>query len=70
MEKFRVKVVDAICGAGKTTAAINYINHPSNSGERFMYVTPYLTEVQRIKESTLSKIIMNIKMLGYLMPMW
>lgn len=51
MEKFRVKVVDAICGAGKTTAAINYINHPSNSGERFMYVTPYLTEVQRIKES-------------------
>lgn len=49
-EKTKVKVVDAVCGAGKTTAAINYINDKSNDGQRFMYVTPYLTEVQRIKE--------------------
>lgn len=33
-----------------TTAAINYINSPYNAGSRFMYVTPYLNEVQRIKE--------------------
>jgi len=55
MNEIKVKVIDAICGAGKTTAAINYINHPSNVGERFMYVTPYLTEVQRIKETCVDK---------------
>lgn len=36
-------------GRGKTTAAINYMNAPENAEKRFMYVTPYLAEVSRVK---------------------
>lgn len=44
-----VNIVDEIMGKGKTTAAINYIN--KSIGERFLFITPYLKEVKRIKES-------------------
>ena len=43
-----VKVCDSIMGAGKSSAAITYINeHP---GEKFIYITPYLDEAARIKK--------------------
>lgn len=42
-----VTVVDARMGRGKTSAAIRYINENRES-RRFLFVTPYLTEVQRI----------------------
>lgn len=44
-----IKVVDAPCGMGKTSAAINYMN--ANKEDRFLYITPYLDEVKRIKEN-------------------
>ena len=47
-------VVDAICGAGKTTALINMINN-SSEDEKFLYITPFLDEVKRIKESCPNK---------------
>lgn len=39
-------VIDEIPGAGKTCAAINFINNSPN--EKFLYVTPFKTEVNRI----------------------
>jgi hypothetical protein len=42
-----INVVDAPMGRGKTTALINYINE-SDDNVRYLYITPYLTEVQRI----------------------
>ena len=43
----KVKVLDVIMGGGKTSGMINYMNsHKGN--EKFIFVTPYLTEVQRI----------------------
>lgn len=42
-----IYVCDAIMGAGKSSAAINHINQ---SEEKWLYCTPYLTEVQRVKE--------------------
>ncbi|MCU1805167.1 hypothetical protein NVV31_07075 [Cytobacillus firmus] len=59
-----IKVIDAICGAGKTSYAIQYINGQAfqvgfgdsktyTSDKRFIYVTPFLSEVKRIKESTI-----------------
>ncbi|WP_191566223.1 hypothetical protein [Metabacillus idriensis] len=59
-----IKVIDAICGAGKTSYAIQNINGQAiqvgfgdrityTSDKRFIYVTPFLSEVKRIKESTL-----------------
>ena len=42
-----VTVVDARMGRGKTSAAIRYIQENRDS-HRFLFVTPYLSEVQRI----------------------
>lgn len=49
-----VKIVDCICGGGKTSAAINMINQ-SRMAERYLYITPFLEEVTRIKTSCASK---------------
>lgn len=43
----KVKVCDAIMGAGKTSAAINMMNR--NPGRRYMFITPYLNEIDRIQ---------------------
>ena len=48
-----VYVVDEIMGAGKSTAAINYIN--GSEDERFIVITPYLDEVERYKRSCAKK---------------
>ena len=43
----KIKIVDARMGRGKTSAAIEYMQSNS-SNKRFLYITPYLTEVERI----------------------
>lgn len=45
----KVHIVDAPCGAGKTSAAIQMMNE--SNGGKFLFITPFLNEVQRIKES-------------------
>lgn len=42
-----VKVCDALCGSGKTSAAIRLMNERTD--HKFIFVTQYLTEVARIK---------------------
>ena len=44
----KVNIIDAIMGAGKTTSAINYIKEHGEE-KNFIYITPYLTEVERIE---------------------
>lgn len=47
-----IKIIDAPMGAGKTTAIINRLkDHNLNTQERFIYITPYLSEVERLKEN-------------------
>lgn len=43
-----IKVVDARMGRGKSTAAIRFINQHKKT-RKFMYVTPFLTEVARFR---------------------
>ena len=50
----QINIVDSIMGAGKTSAAINYINSSSDD-KKFMYVTPYIKEVDRIIEKCPTK---------------
>jgi hypothetical protein len=50
----RVNVVDTIMGGGKTSAAINYINSTGDE-VRFLYITPFLSEVERVIRSCPSK---------------
>ena len=46
----KVKIVDSICGSGKTSAIINMINE-DKSDMKYIYITPFLTEVKRIKDT-------------------
>lgn len=44
-----ITVIDAICGAGKTSWAIQYMKDKSTFGEKnFIYVTPFLEEIERV----------------------
>ena len=42
-----IYIIDAPMGSGKTTGAIKMMN--SNREKKFLYITPYLTEVDRIE---------------------
>lgn len=42
-----IKVCDSIMGSGKSSAAINYMNAHKHD-KKFIYITPYLTETDRI----------------------
>ena len=42
-------VVDCIMGSGKSSAAINFINH-SPRDKKFLVITPYLDEIKRYKQ--------------------
>lgn len=46
----KITVVDSIMGAGKTTYAIQLIKSASPL-DRFIYITPFLTEIERIIKS-------------------
>jgi len=46
MYKEKVSIIDSGCGSGKSSWAIKYMN--KNKDKKFLYVTPYLKEVDRI----------------------
>lgn len=52
----KINVVDDICGSGKTTWAIQMLNK-SEDGEKFIYVTPFLSEIERVIEATNAKFL-------------
>ena len=45
----KTKIIDMPMGTGKTTGLINYMN--SNPENKYMFITPFLDEVQRIKDA-------------------
>lgn len=47
VDSIAIKIIDAPCGAGKTTWAIQQINH--NSETSYVYCTPFLDEIDRIR---------------------
>lgn len=49
MFKSKVSVIDSRCGSGKTEWSIRYMNESKD--KRFIFVTPYLSEVDRILKS-------------------
>ncbi|MGO1061086.1 hypothetical protein ACTL32_18390 [Planococcus sp. FY231025] len=50
----RVKVIDAVMGAGKTTFALSHIDQ-APADEKFIYVTPFLDEIQRVIKTVKSR---------------
>lgn len=53
--KPKINIVDEIMGGGKTSWAIDFMNN-SNFEKKFIYITPYLDEVKRIKDNVRSRI--------------
>lgn len=43
-------VIDSLMGRGKTTYAINHIN--KNKHQQFLFITPFISECQRVSEAT------------------
>lgn len=50
----KIQVVDAVMGAGKTTWAFNYIES-SPANKKFIYITPFLSEVDRVIKAVKSR---------------
>ncbi|MFD2334377.1 hypothetical protein ACFSR7_34470 [Cohnella sp. GCM10020058] len=50
-----INVIDAPCGYGKTSWAIQYMNEMHRDSHRFIYVTPFLDEVKRVKAAVLNR---------------
>ncbi|MEG1502093.1 MAG: DEAD/DEAH box helicase family protein [Synergistaceae bacterium] len=59
----KVNIVDMAMGSGKTCAAINYIN-AAPTEEKFIVITPYLTEVDRFINCCKEKNIQQPKNYG------
>lgn len=57
-----IKVIDAIMGVGKTEFAIQLMNE--DSGNRYIYITPFLDEVERVKNSCIGSNFVEPKNLG------
>lgn len=55
----RIKVVDALMGSGKTSWAFEKINRDldSNSNHPYIYVTPYLDEIDRMIKDTRGRFV-------------
>lgn len=51
-----VNVVDAPCGYGKTSWTIDYMNSMPKDSHQFIYVTPFLDEVKRVKDSIINRV--------------
>ena len=47
----KVRVIDAIMGSGKTTYIINQLNDEKDLNKRFLIITPYLKEIDRLNEA-------------------
>lgn len=60
----KIHIIDAPCGSYKTTSAINLINKTSSKKSKFLYITPYLSEINRIKEGCKKKRIVQPKEYG------
>lgn len=50
----KVKVIDAVMGAGKTTWALNHIDG-APVDQKFIYITPFLTEIERVIRTVKSR---------------
>lgn len=54
MNNYNIYVVDEMMGRGKTTAIINHINH-SSIDDKYLIITPYISEVDRYKKSCVGR---------------
>lgn len=51
----KINVIDAPCGYSKTSWAIQYMNEMPKDSHQFIYVTPFLEEVERVRDSVTTR---------------
>lgn len=51
----KITIIDAICGAGKTQYAIQMMNEADTIEDKFIYITPFLSEVDRVRKNVTTK---------------
>ncbi|MET3196936.1 hypothetical protein [Bacillus sp. OAE603] len=56
MSNTTINVIDAPCGRGKTSWAIQYMNEMRTYTHQFIYVTPFLEEVERVKNAVTTRV--------------
>lgn len=59
----KIYIVDAPCGVGKTSGAIDMIDN-LNEDKKYLFITPYLNEVKRIKDSCVNRRFYEPKEMG------
>jgi hypothetical protein len=52
--QMQINIIDSIMGSGKTSWSIQHMQD-TNKDERFIYITPFLSEVQRVKTSVTNR---------------
>lgn len=62
MTHTKIKVIDSIMGSGKSSWAIQKMNEDVSGN--YIYITPFLSEVQRIKEECISRRFVEPKNFG------
>ncbi len=60
----KVKVLDALMGTGKTHYFINKMNNDTDDENRYIYITPFLSEVDRVVSSCTEKKFSQPKNVG------
>ncbi|MGL5649237.1 MAG: DEAD/DEAH box helicase family protein [Clostridium sp.] len=51
----KIKIIDSIMGAGKTSYAIQMMNDIAYKDKKFIFITPYLSEIDRVKSSVTTR---------------
>jgi Zn-dependent alcohol dehydrogenase len=54
----KIKIIDSIMGSGKTSYAIQKMIEDTQNN--YIYITPFLTEVQRIKDQCKDRKFMSL----------
>lgn len=57
-----IKIIDSIMGSGKTSWAIQEMN--KNNDKSYIYITPFLSEVERIRKTVANKTFYEPKNIG------
>ena len=55
LDKLKVTIIDSMPGTGKTSWSIDKMANTSEEDMNFIYITPYLDEVKRIKDNVINR---------------
>lgn len=62
MKKQKINIIDSMCGTGKTTYMIHdTIKQYQEDGRKFIFITPYISEIKRVREFAIQKDVLVLE---------